>query len=298
MMMNDNNNKYYLVKYADTDKNTILIDVFKKVNGRFVNIISNDPLDSSKTIIFEYTMIGNTLSCFISSLAAQYHQKCIDDIDTFDKKAYHDSSTLFNGINYNPFINPHPFGNPFIPYSEYMNIMSKKEKSDMLYKKEKINFENEYSNLSNNHDKLEKDLRDTFGEPTEEAKKRFNALFDPSDRDKYMKKKFDRITDDIFFPVVPGGYIDLNGNDVEYEKSTIDKNWKYLVRFCRESETFIITATGGEKTGTYAFVDANYHILQKADLNETYDKEEIIAPKNSMYLIVNSKNAPLNVVKK
>ena len=175
--------------------------------------------------------------------------------------------------------------------TKHMNMIKK----DLDYKNKAIVSPispEEYLNM------LKKDLKDNFGEPKKESKKRFEALFDPSDRNKYLKKKFDRITDDIFFPVVPGGYIDLNGNDVEYEKSHSHKDWKYLVRFCRESETFIITASSGEETRTYAFLDENYHVLQKADINESYNKEEITAPKGSFYLVVNSKNTPLNVVKK
>ena len=137
---------------------------------------------------------------------------------------------------------------------------------------------------------IKKDLKNTFGEPTEEDKKSFESLFNNT-------QKFDQIMHGISYPIVPGGYIDLNGDSVEYETSCSDKNWKHMVGFCHELEIYVITATGGPETSVYAFVDKDYHILKKAKIGESYDKKAFIAPKYSQYLIVNSKNGPLQVIK-
>ena len=127
--------------------------------------------------------------------------------------------------------------------------------------------------------RLTEDLRDTFEEPTEKDE------FNPSLTVGYL-------------PIVPKHYIDLNNDDLEYGSVFYNKDWKYIIRYCHESDTFIINATGGEETRAYAFVDKDCHILQKAELNEVCDMKEVTAPKGSICIIVNSKNAPLNVIKK
>lgn len=170
---------------------------------------------------------------------------------------------------------------------------------------------NEYNDIS---DKLknvkdfnctfEKEDKDTFEWPTDG----FRSFDD--DTNKYMKgyassfdpDKFGRKINGVsyipYFPTVYEHYIDLNNDDVEYGLLPNHKDWKFMIGFCSELKTYIITATGGEETRAYAFVDKNYHILQKAELNEVCDMKEVIAPKGSVYLIVNSKNGPLNIVKK
>lgn len=152
--------------------------------------------------------------------------------------------------------------------------------------------------------RLAEDAKDTFEWPTDG----FRSFDD--DTNKYMKgyassfdpNKFGRKSNSIpyklYFPIVDEHYIDLNNDDVEYGMSSNHKDWKYMIGVCRELKTYIITATGGEETRAYAFVDKKYHILQKAELNEICDMKEVIAPKGSAYLIVNSKNGPLNIVKK
>ena len=187
-------------------------------------------------------------------------------------------------------------------------------------KEKEVKNNNEYNNISdqlknvkdfnctfNDNNKPAKDLRDTFEWPTKNDG--FGSLFDDSNN-KYMKgyessfdpDKFGRKINGVsyipYFPTVYEHYIDLNNDDVEYGLLPNHKDWKFMIGFCNELETYIISAVGGEETRAYAFVDKDYHILQKAELNEVCDGKEVTAPKGSVYLIVNSKNAPLNVIKK
>ena len=120
---------------------------------------------------------------------------------------------------------------------------------------------------------------------TAEEIKNIGALYDTNQITKYISM----IKDNVLYPTT-SGYINLNNSEITYDSPVSDKNWKCMVIFCSESETFIIIATGDEETRAYAFVDENYHILQKAELNEVCYKKEVTAPEGSLYLIVNSKD--------
>jgi hypothetical protein len=83
------------------------------------------------------------------------------------------------------------------------------------------------------------------------------------------------------------GLIDLSGSSVNLTPET-NQGIDYAVIDCSAGDKFIITATGGNKSRVWGFIDGNNAILTVSDANATVENFEITAPTNAVKLILNA----------
>ena len=59
---------------------------------------------------------------------------------------------------------------------------------------------------------------------------------------------------------------------------------------CQEGDSFIISSKSGTAARAWCFTDSNYNTISVANANVVLDKQEITAPDNSSWLIINDEN--------
>ena len=83
-------------------------------------------------------------------------------------------------------------------------------------------------------------------------------------------------------------YIKNNGPTVTIDTpTTTQSNVHYMVIECEEGDAFNITASGGDGSRVYSFVDVNGNNLAMAGKNATYTNRTVIAPADTAYIVVN-----------
>ena len=86
---------------------------------------------------------------------------------------------------------------------------------------------------------------------------------------------------------VDGAYFPTNGETVNILNPTMNASYRYNVVTCNPGDSFTINATGGASARAYAFIDNNGTILNVLPPSGKVENEVIIAPENTLYLVIN-----------
>lgn len=89
-----------------------------------------------------------------------------------------------------------------------------------------------------------------------------------------------------------GGYIATNGATADITNPTASTSYKYAVVPCKEDDYFEVNTSGASSARAWAFIDSNNTVLSRAGSNVISDST-LRAPKNSAYLVLNSKVADI-----
>ena len=65
---------------------------------------------------------------------------------------------------------------------------------------------------------------------------------------------------------------------------------RYAIVECEEGDKFTISSSGGNAARGWCFLDSDRYILSRSGRNEASELEQIIAPENTAYLVVNDQN--------
>lgn len=84
-----------------------------------------------------------------------------------------------------------------------------------------------------------------------------------------------------------GGYIPTNGNVIDLDNIIISNAHAYKVVDCKEGDTFLISGLGGTSPRLYCFIDTFNKPLLVAGINLSCNKKIIVAPPNSVKMVVN-----------
>lgn len=93
---------------------------------------------------------------------------------------------------------------------------------------------------------------------------------------------------------VSGYYLNTSGGSVNVNSPTHSTStFKYTIVGCQEGDVFTISGLGGKQPRLWAFVRGDYTIIRKADEDAEETDLVLIAPKDTVFLIINNKSDTL-----
>lgn len=105
-----------------------------------------------------------------------------------------------------------------------------------------------------------------------------------------LKSNLSDISGLLPLTMTQGKFIVTSVSPVNVSELHTAATYQCCVVSCQEGDNFIIRSKSGSAARAWCFTDLNYNTISVANANAVLNKQEIVAPENSSWLIINDEN--------